>query len=476
MFGYIVKRLLLIPPKFFVISLIVFGLLNLASGPPPDPGGGAEGKSATGQGTNLNYVMFKRQFNLDKPILVNLRFWTSPETVRAWVIASADVNGDATIPERADAQTVLDDYGNDLVVHLIPLLKDPNPTLRRAAASRLAAAAPLQPLADDAGPVEEVKATNAARAAEADTMRGWTWAKDADAGTEAAQIERWNTWWAGAHAAYEYDTTRMLTTVLGETRFARYWANLIRLRLGESTMTHRPVLEMIQERVPYSLALSLVSITLAYLIALPIGIYSASRPGTLADSVTTLFLFLLYSLPSFFTGTVLLLLLSTGEHRIFPSGGFFSPDLSGATALGTLRDAGWHLVLPVATYTSGVLASLSRYARSGIVDVIRADYVRTARAKGLSEVVVVVKHAARNGMIPILTLLGGLLPALVGGSVIIESVFNIPGMGLYLYQSISNYDYNAVMGVLLISSLLTLFGIFLSDLSYALVDPRISYE
>jgi peptide/nickel transport system permease protein len=241
-------------------------------------------------------------------------------------------------------------------------------------------------------------------------------------------------------------------------------------------MTHRPVLEMIQERVPYSLALSLVSITLAYLIALPIGIYSASRPGTLADSVTTLFLFLLYSLPSFFTGTVLLLLLSTGEHRIFPSGGFFSPDLSGATALGTLRDAGWHLVLPVATYTSGVLASLSRYARSGIVDVIRADYVRTARAKGLSEVVVVVKHAARNGMIPILTLLGGLLPALVGGSVIIESVFNIPGMGLYLYQSISNYDYNAVMGVLLISSLLTLFGIFLSDLSYALVDPRISYE
>jgi peptide/nickel transport system permease protein len=122
------------------------------------------------------------------------------------------------------------------------------------------------------------------------------------------------------------------------------------------------------------------------------------------------------------------------------------------------------------------LAALSRYARTGVIDVIRADYIRTARAKGLSEPVVIIKHAVRNGMIPILTLLGGLLPVLVSGSVVIEVVFNIPGMGTFLVDSINQRDYNAVMAILLASSWLTQIGILLSDLSYALVDPRISLD
>ena len=132
--------------------------------------------------------------------------------------------------------------------------------------------------------------------------------------------------------------------------------------------------------------------------------------------------------------------------------------------------------MPVATSTSVALAALSRYARTGVIDVIRADYIRTARAKGLSEPVVIIKHAVRNGMIPILTLLGGLLPVLVSGSVVIEVVFNIPGMGTFLIDAINQRDYNVVMAVLLASSLLTQVGILISDLSYALVDPRISLD
>ncbi len=133
-------------------------------------------------------------------------------------------------------------------------------------------------------------------------------------------------------------------------------------------------------------------------------------------------------------------------------------------------------MLPVVTYTAGTLAALSRYARTGVIDVIRADYVRTARAKGLAEPVVIVKHAARNGMIPILTLLASLLPVLVGGSVVIEVIFNIPGMGLYLFEGINFRDYNRVMAVLLASSALSLLGLLLSDVAYALVDPRITFE
>ncbi len=136
----------------------------------------------------------------------------------------------------------------------------------------------------------------------------------------------------------------------------------------------------------------------------------------------------------------------------------------------------WHVFLPICTLSYASLAVLSRYARTGLLDVIRADYIRTARAKGLPEFIVIVKHAARNGMIPILTLLATLLPALIGGSVVVEVVFGIPGMGRYMFESINVRDYNAVMAILLISCSLTLVGMLLSDISYALVDPRISFD
>jgi peptide/nickel transport system permease protein len=160
----------------------------------------------------------------------------------------------------------------------------------------------------------------------------------------------------------------------------------------------------------------------------------------------------------------------------FPTSGFESLDTTQMTTLEYIGDVAWHCVLPVLCMSYAALAALSRYARTGLLDVIRSDYVRTARAKGLPESIVILKHAARNGMIPILTLLASLLPALIGGSVVIEVVFGIPGMGSYLFESITVRDYNAVMAVLLISAALTLVGMLFSDLSYALVDPRITFD
>ena len=171
------------------------------------------------------------------------------------------------------------------------------------------------------------------------------------------------------------------------------------------------------------------------------------------------------------------MLFSEGEpFAWFPTGGFESADDIERTTLERIGDVAWHLALPLIAYTIGSLAALSRYARTGVIDVIRADYIRTARAKGLHEFVVIVKHAVRNGMIPILTLLGGLLPAIIGGSVVIEVIFGIPGMGLYFFDAINLRDYNAVMATLVMGSLLTLLGILVSDLSYAAADPRISFD
>jgi peptide/nickel transport system permease protein len=141
-----------------------------------------------------------------------------------------------------------------------------------------------------------------------------------------------------------------------------------------------------------------------------------------------------------------------------------------------LGDMTWHMILPLVCLTYGGLAAISRYARTGLLDVIRSDYVRTARAKGLPEWIVIMKHAVRNGLIPILTLLGFTLPALIGGSIIIEHIFAIDGMGKLMITAIQFRDYNVIMGELLIAAVLTLLGILLSDISYALVDPRISLE
>ena len=200
------------------------------------------------------------------------------------------------------------------------------------------------------------------------------------------------------------------------------------------------------------------------------------QQDTVADKIVTIILFMLYSLPSFFVAVILLNAFTVGDWALFPLSGFESTNANELTTIEYIGDIIWHVTLPIICMSYGGLAALSRYARTGLLDVIRADYIRTARAKGLPEGVVIVKHAARNGMLPILTLLATLLPAMVGGSVIIEFIFGIPGMGQYILTSITQYDYNAVMAVLLISSVLTLVGMLLVDLAYAFVEPRITFD
>jgi peptide/nickel transport system permease protein len=265
-----------------------------------------------------------------------------------------------------------------------------------------------------------------------------------------------------------------------DTRFATYWRNLLRLDFGVSLATREPVLATLVSKLRYSLSLSVLSLLLAYAISIPLGILSAVRRGTPGDRALTTVLFMLYSLPSFFVATLLLYFVSDGSNwqalRWFPTGGFQSPGFEDMTTFGKLADVAWHLVLPLTCLTYGSLAALSRYMRTGLLEVIQSDYIRTARAKGLPESVVIGKHALRNGLLPILTLLSELLPAVLGGSVIIEYIFGIPGIGQWTIDSIYQRDYNVIMGVQLLTTVLVLFGILLSDIGYALVDPRIRYH
>jgi peptide/nickel transport system permease protein len=260
----------------------------------------------------------------------------------------------------------------------------------------------------------------------------------------------------------------------------QYWMwikKIARLDFGRSYKDNRPVTEKIKERLPITLQLNIISLLLTYVIAIPIGIYSSTHQYTFTDKATTVILFVLYSLPSFWVATMLILFFCGGDYlHWFPLTGLNSLGADKMDTFHFLLDRLWHLVLPVACLTYAELAFVSRQMRAGMLETIRQDYIRTARAKGLAERSVVYRHALRNSLIPIVTLLGFILPEMLGGSVIIESIFTIRGMGQLGFEAILSRDYPVVMAISTIAAFLTLVGILVSDICYALVNPTISLE
>jgi len=252
--------------------------------------------------------------------------------------------------------------------------------------------------------------------------------------------------------------------------------NMATLDFGNSFVDNRPVLDKIVERLPITVPISLTTIFIAYIVAIPIGIYSAARQYSFWDRFSTVILFVLYSLPSFWIATMAIVFLANVEYlKIFPTSGLFTLGSDNWSFFARLWDRAYHLILPIACYTYGSFAFLSRQMRGSMLEVIRQDYIRTARAKGLKEKTVVLKHALRNSLIPIITLFGNVFPLLVGGSVIIETIFSIPGLGQLAFQALVARDYPLIMAELVISAVLTLVGLLVVDILYAFVDPRIAF-
>lgn len=261
-------------------------------------------------------------------------------------------------------------------------------------------------------------------------------------------------------------------------QYVLWVGDLARLDFGKSFIDRRPVIDKIMERVPISFLLNIITIVLSTAISIPIGIYSATHQNSTADRISTFTLFVFYSLPSFWIATMAIIFLCGGDFlAIFPSNGIHSMDYSVNWSMwDKFLDTAWHLILPIFMFTYGALAYTSRQMRGSMLEVIRQDYIRTARAKGLSEGTVVYKHALRNSLIPIITLYASILPALVGGSIIIESIFSIPGVGQLAWQAVISRDYPLIMAELTLSAVLTMLGILLADIMYSIVDPRIVFS
>lgn len=282
-----------------------------------------------------------------------------------------------------------------------------------------------------------------------------------------AEAERAGAFGAHIHEAFELH--------LGKLHLSMF-------NFQRSLKDRRPVLQTLLRAISISIGLNIVAILITYFVSVPLGVYCAVKKDTVKERFITVLLFVLYSLPSFWLAYMLILYVGQGSGKLelLPIVGLVGDDAELWWSEGKYwmlaKDIAKHLVLPITCITLGSFAYLSRQARAGMLEVLRQDYITTARAKGLPESLVIGKHALRNSLIPIITLMASLLPALIGGSIIIESIFTINGMGRLAFNAVLARDYTTIMAVNTLAAILVLIGILLSDIAYTIVDPRVTFE
>ena len=257
--------------------------------------------------------------------------------------------------------------------------------------------------------------------------------------------------------------------------YGAWLRDTVRLDLGESFRYNEPVIRVIADRLPVSIYYGLVTAFFTYGICIPLGILKAIKHRTRLDNMTSVLIFVGYAVPGFALGAVLSNLLAV-QWEIFPLGGFESDGGGQLPALSRLLDIGWHSVLPLIAYLAGSFAVTTMLMKNSLLENMSADYVKTALAKGLNWRRTVFVHALRNSLIPMATSIGGLLGIFLTGSFLIERVFNIQGVGLLAFEAIQTRDFPVVLGFLVISSVVLMFGNLVSDLAVALVDPRVRFE
>jgi peptide/nickel transport system permease protein len=281
-----------------------------------------------------------------------------------------------------------------------------------------------------------------------------------------------------ARQALEEKMTRRLH--LDRPLPVQYWmwlTDTVTGNFGESVQYKAPVIDLIKERLPITVTLNLISTILIYLIAIPGGLLASANRGKSFDVGWSFVTLALFSLPIIWVGGMLLAFLSNPDYLgWFPVAGAHSTNTDWMTSTRYAADFAWHLALPVACLSYGGFAYLSKMQRAAILDNLDMDYVRTARAKGLSKPVVMLRHVFRNSLLPMITLFAGIIPGLLGGSVVVERIFSIKGMGDLVVTAVNARDLPIVQAVAFVGSVITLACLLLADICYALADPRVSYE
>jgi microcin C transport system permease protein len=260
----------------------------------------------------------------------------------------------------------------------------------------------------------------------------------------------------------------------------RYWIwlkNISRLDFGESFTYEEPVLNVIVSKFPVSLQFGVISLILSYVVCVLLGVAKAVKHGSTFDHISSFFLAVFYSIPDFMLAILLIVYFAGGRFfHWFPIGELYSDNYYELSFFAKIWDRIHHFILPLVCYMIGSFTVLTMLMKNSLLDEVKKDYIRTARAKGVSEQNIYLKHALRNALIPIVTGIGGFLAVFFTGSLLLESIFQLDGIGLLSYKSILQRDYNVIMGIMFLESVLLLIGNLISDLAYVIVDPRIDFE
>ncbi|MEO5642492.1 MAG: ABC transporter permease [Bacteroidia bacterium] len=503
MLKFIVKRVAVFIPTLFAISLLAFAISVNAPGDPVEilysgaKGGEGQASSSQSESALQGKIQLRHELGLDLPVFYfTLSNFASPDTlykvydpdakealdrlvnsygnwkeISVWYkslmelktkMASASPDTAASGEEKSKTEQLYDDARQE-INSLFLCYEDVVISSKISKLERMVNEEKTNhksPLAFIAAPLSKCNAAFAAM---------------------KANSSKWKTWIPAVHF-YGYNQYHRWLFGDGKMLTGKDWQNtkgVVRGDFGISYATKLPVSEIISKALPWSLFFTLLSVLLAYIISIPIGVKAAANRGGIFDRSSSLILFMLYSLPVFFLATLLLMTFANPHvFNVFPASGVKPPaGYPGEISLWEkIKISLPYLILPLICYTYSSLAFLSRTMRVAMLDVIGQDYVRTAKAKGLSYYRVIYKHGLRNALLPIITVFSNIFPAAVGGSVIIEVIFGIPGMGQEIFGAIGTKDYTMIVAVFTLSGFMTLVGYLVADILYAIADPRISYS
>lgn len=500
MTSYLLRRLLLIPLTLFCIILVNFVVLNLAPGDPLSiteisaEGGAVRREQASTPGSQDDrYLYFRQFYGLTLPVLFNSWPWISREqvTLQLWQISYKRLSRDSTEEmDFADYQTLrtkMGDQARFVMPHLLALLSDPNqPLPLRQNAMRFfvrggSGFAELGPTL-----TSEQKQHNQFVEQQNLFLRNQLPTPGESPEELQAKIDRLQDWYLQYRQLYQFEPTgsELFTTFFTKTRFWRYMSRVVTLDFGTMRNdSNRRVIDEVTKRFKYSLTLSLLPMAATFVLCQLFGMAMATHHGRPLDYGLNLLFLLLYATPVFVVAPWLIENVAFNGHFFgtnypIPLGGFTSPEAQFAqmTSWERVIDIAAHIALPLLAILYGSLAAQSRLSRTALLEVLRCDYVRTARAKGVPPGQLLFKHVGRNAAITIITSLSGSLGLILGGSLIVETLFQIDGFGKFFYDAILNRDYNVVMFSALAGSFLSLAGYLAADLSYAFLDPRITLD
>lgn len=472
MLPYLLKRVLFFIPTLLFVSLIAFGLSKVAPGDPVDiysRGSGAGNKQDIKNSERV-YQQTAVLLGLDKPAFYfSLSSAAFPDTLHRIVQKT----------HRAALKKLIAQYGN---WESISLYRQRILELEHLLYHEIRDTGQFQQLSIVRGNVRELHTKYKQNEIEAILKEVRTRIHQDNLLNLAAIIRFERVMFAYGYVRWTATRSRLYIPDFKwygfDNQYHHWISHFLIGDFGVSYQDGRPVADKINDALLWTLVMNGIAIFIAYLLSIPLGVFSAVHKDTWQDRVVTVLLFALHSLPIFWVAFLLLIFFTTPEY-----GMYFFPNP--ARGMGSLPSTApfWdrfveslsHLILPVFCLTYGSLAFISRQMRGGMLDVLQQDYIRTARAKGLGQRAVVWRHAFRNALFPIITLFASIFPAALAGSVVIESIFNIPGMGKLTISAINQQDWPLVYTILMFSALLTMIGILVADALYALLDPRVSY-